>query len=207
MYRVDNQENIGLPDVIRQIKIGFSMEIAGTDITFERNIVYKYNDDVKGEVFQPLDIVPAVTSDFTEKVYIFDNDKAKTVTVNVKAGKENLKGTVKLQVPENWKVSPAEIPFNLATKGEEILSVFTVSPPKEASEIDIKSIVTVNGETFDKNKIDINYPHISKQMVLKTAEAKAIRLKIKITPEKIAYIMGAGDEVKAYCKWVMMLKF
>ena len=32
-------------------------------------------------------------------------------------------------------------------------------------------------------------------MVLKTAEAKAIRLKIKTKNEKIAYIMGAGDEV------------
>ena len=32
-------------------------------------------------------------------------------------------------------------------------------------------------------------------MVLKQAEAKAIRLKIKTKNEKIAYIMGAGDEV------------
>lgn len=195
MYRVDQQENIGIPDVIRQIKVGAWITINGAEIPFERNVVYKYNDDVKGEVYQPLDIVPAVTSSFTEKVYIFNNDRDKTVTVKVKSGKENCSGTVKLQVPENWKVSPAEIPFTMIRKGEEVQSVFTVSPPKDASEIVIKSIVTVNGETFDKNKIDINYPHIYKQMVLKPAEAKGIRLKIKIKDEKIAYIMGAGDEV------------
>ena len=195
MYQVTNQENIGIPDVLRQLKVIFNIEINEIIIPFERNVVYKYNDDVKGEVYQPLDIVPAVTSSFTEKVYIFNNDREKSITVKVKAGKDTCTGNVKLEVPENWKVSPAEIPFTIDKKGQEVLAVFMVSPSSEVSEIDLKSSVTVDGETFDKNKIDINYPHIYKQMVLKPAEAKAIRLKIKTKNEKIAYIMGAGDEV------------
>ena len=195
MYRVDDQRNIGNPDVLRQVKVTFMIEINGVVIPFEKNVVYKYNDDVKGEVYQPLDIVPTVTSSFTEKVYIFNSDKEKTVKVKVKAGKENIQGTVKLQVPENWKVAPAEIPFTLTRKGEEVIVSFTVSPSKEASDVAIKSLVTVNDETFDKSKIDINYPHIYNQIVLKSAEAKGIRLNIKTKNEKIAYIMGAGDEV------------
>ncbi|MDN3677017.1 PIG-L family deacetylase [Flavobacterium paronense] len=195
MYRVDNQENIGIPDVIRQVKVGFWIEINGVEIPFERNVVYKYNDDVKGEVYQPLDIVPAVTSVFAEKVYIFNNDRDKTITVKVKAGKDAINGNVKLVMPQGWEVSPIEIPFSIDKKGQEVLAVFSVSPSKEVSEINIKSIVTVDGQTYNLNKIDINYPHIYKQMVLKPAETKAIRLKIKTKNEKIAYIMGAGDEV------------
>ncbi len=195
MYRVDDQQNIGIPDVLRQVKMGFWIEINGTEISFEKNVVYKYNDDVKGEVYQPLDIVPIVTSSLAEKVYIFNNDRSKTITVKVKAGKDSVVGNVKLEIPENWKVSPNEISFTLAKKGEEVLAVFTVSPPKEAGEIMIKSIVTVENKAYDKEKIDINYSHIFKQMVLKQAEAKAIHLKIKTKNEKIAYIMGAGDEV------------
>ena len=195
MYRVDDQQNIGIPDVLRQVKMGFWIEINGTEISFEKNVVYKYNDDVKGEVYQPLDIVPIVTSSLAEKVYIFNNDRSKTITVKVKAGKDNVVGNVKLEIPEKWKVSPNEISFTLAKKGEEVLAVFTVSPPKEAGEIMIKSIVTVENKAYDKEKIDINYSHIFKQMVLKQAEAKAIHLKIKTKNEKIAYIMGAGDEV------------
>ena len=195
MYRVDNQENIGLPDVIRQIKVGVWLNINGVEIPFERNVVYKYNDDVKGEVYQPLDIVPAVTSAFEEKVYIFNNDRDKTVTVKVKAGKDAINGNIKLELPQGWEVSPTEIPFSIDKKGQEVVAVFSVSPSEEASEISIKSSVTIDGKTFDQNKIDINYPHIYKQMVLKPAEAKAIRLKIKTKNEKIGYIMGAGDEV------------
>lgn len=195
MYTVNDQINIGKPDVIRNVKVTFSVEINGVTIPFERNIVYKYNDDVKGEVYQPLDIVPAVTSSFAEKVYIFNSDREKTIAVKVKAGKDNSNGNVKLQVAKGWQVKPEQIPFAIDKKGQEIIAVFTILPSKEASEIDIQSIVTVDGQTFDKNKIDINYPHIFKQMVLKPAEAKGIRLKIKTKNEKIAYIMGAGDEI------------
>ncbi len=195
MYRVDEQENIGIPDVLRQIKVGFWIEIGGVEIPFEKNVVYKYNDDVKGEVYQPLNIVPIITSSIAEKVYIFHNDRNKTITVKVKAGKDKVSGNVKLDLPQDWEVTPKEIPFTIDKKGEEVIAVFTVSPSKEASEITIKSIITVNGKTFDKEKIDINYSHIYKQMVLKQAEAKGIRLKIKTKNEKIAYIMGAGDEV------------
>ena len=195
MYNVKDQQNIGKADILRQVNVTFLLEINGVTVPFVRNVVYKYNDDVKGEVYQPLDIVPVVTSSFAEKVYIFNNDRDKTITVKVKAGKDAINGNVKLEIPEGWVVSPTEIPFTIDKKGQEILAVFNVSPSKEASDISIKSIVTVNGQTFDKNKIDINYPHIYKQMVLKPAEAKAIRLKIKTKNEKIAYIMGAGDEV------------
>ncbi len=195
MYRVDNQQNIGIPDVLRQVKIEFIIEINGVNIPFERNVIYKYNDDVKGEVYQPLDIVPVTSSSFAEKVYIFNSDRSKLVTVKVKAGKDTVSGMVKIDVPQNWEVSPTEIPFTIDKKGQEVLVVFTVSPSKEASEINIKSIVTVDGQIYDQEKIDINYPHIYKQMVLKPAEAKGIRLKIKTKDEKIAYIMGAGDEV------------
>jgi LmbE family N-acetylglucosaminyl deacetylase len=195
MYVVNNQENIGKPDVIRQIKVTFLIEINGTTIPFERNVVYKYNDDVKGEVYQPFDVVPAVTSSIQEKVYIFPNNKEKAITVKIKAGKDAVYGTIQLEVPQNWTVSPTSIPFSIAKKGEEQLAVFNVSPSKEASEIVVKSIISVDGKTFDKEKIDINYLHIFKQMVLKSAEAKAIKLNIKTKGEKIAYIMGAGDEV------------
>ncbi|HQA74882.1 PIG-L family deacetylase [Flavobacterium sp.] len=195
MYRVDSQENIGIPDVLREIKVTFLIDINGTTIPFERNVVYKYNDDVKGEVYQPLDIVPIVTSKLNEKVYIFNSNRSKTVTVKAKAGKDAISGTIKLSLPEDWSVSPAEIPFIINKKGGEVLAVFKVSPSKEASEVDIKSIVTVNDQVFDKEKIDIDYPHIFKQMVLQPATAKGIRLKIKTKNEKIAYIMGAGDEI------------
>jgi hypothetical protein len=66
---------------------------------------------------------------------------------------------------------------------------------KDASEISAKAIATVAGKDFDQEQIDIRYTHISRQMVLKPAQARFLKFDIKTGSEKIAYIMGAGDEV------------
>ena len=195
MYRVDDQKNIGKPDIIREIKVTFIIDIEGVIIPFERNVVFKTNDDTKGELYQPLDIVPIVTSTFMDKVTIFPNNVPKTIGIKIKSGKNNVKGTIHLNISKDWHVSPTSIPFEMAVKDEEQIVYFKVTPPNDTSEITIKSNITVEGKQFNDDKIEINYPHIYKQMVLKTAETKALKLNIKIKNEKIAYIMGAGDEV------------
>ena len=57
MYRVDSQEKIGISDIIRQTKVTFNIEINQVTIPFDTTIIYKYNDSVKGEVYQPL-VIP-----------------------------------------------------------------------------------------------------------------------------------------------------
>jgi hypothetical protein len=195
MYRVDNQINVGVPDVIREVKVVFTVNINGISIPFERNVIYKYNDPTKGEIYNPMDIVPEITTSIIDKVAIFNTDKSKTIGVKIKAGKDTENGIVKLDVSKNWKVVPTEIVFALSKKGEEQIVYFEVFPPKNEDEITVKCLAIVYNKVFDKEQININYDHISKQQILKTSEAKFIKLDIKTGNEKIAYIMGAGDEV------------
>ena len=195
MYRVNEQQKIGVADIIREVKLVFTVEINGVTIPFERNVIYKYNDPTKGEIYNPLDIVPEISISIIEKVALFNSGKSKTIGVKIKAGKDSENGILKLDLPANWKVNPNEITFALSKKGEEQMVSFEVFPPKNADEIRVKAIAVVNGKSFDKEQININYEHISKQQILRTSEAKFIKLDIKIGNEKIAYLMGAGDEV------------
>lgn len=195
MYRVDNQMNVGIPDVIREVKVVFTININGILIPFERNVIYKYNDPTKGEIYNPLDIVPEITTSIIDKVAIFNTAKSKTIGIKIKAGKDSENGVLRLDVSKNWKVNPTEIAFALSKKGEEQIVYFEVFPPKNADEITVKCVAIVNDKTFDKEQININYDHISKQQILRTSEGKFIKLDIKTGDEKIAYIMGAGDEV------------
>ncbi|HAH53942.1 MAG TPA: LmbE family protein, partial [Flavobacterium sp.] len=55
MYTVTDQKNIGIPDVIREAKVVFNIKINEIEIPFERTVVFKYNDDVKGEMYNYLD--------------------------------------------------------------------------------------------------------------------------------------------------------
>ena len=195
MYRVDNQMNVGIPDVIREVRVIFMLIINGISIPFERNIIYKFNDPTKGEIYNQLDIVPEITTSIIDKVTIFNTYKSKTIGVKIKAGKDAENGVIKLDISKNWKIIPSEITFALSKKGEEQILYFEVFPPKNADEILVQCLAIMKNKTFDKEQININYDHISKQQILRTSEAKFIKLDIKTGSEKIVYIMGAGDEV------------
>jgi hypothetical protein len=58
--------------------------------------------------------------------------------------------------------------------------------------------VKTDDKTFTQEHVKIEYGHISKQQIFKTSEAKFIAIDIKKNEEKIAYIMGAGDEVPTF---------
>jgi LmbE family N-acetylglucosaminyl deacetylase len=195
MYAVNEQESIGIPDIIRETKVVFNVQINGIEIPFERTVVYKYNDDVKGEVYNYLDIVPEVTTSIVDKVLLFKDTKIKYVGVKIKAGKDAVKGNLQLELPQNWNVSPKSIPFNIQKKGTEQIVYFEVTAPSKSDEAVAKSVAIIDNKRFDKEQIIINYDHITKQQVLKSAEAKCIKTDLKTSGEKIAYIMGAGDEV------------
>jgi LmbE family N-acetylglucosaminyl deacetylase len=195
MYTVADQKNIGIPDILREVKIVFNMLINGVEIPFERTVVYKYNDEVKGEMYNFLDIVPEVTTTILDKVSLFRDRKYKTVAVKIKAGKNGVKGNLQLELPANWMVSPKRIPFNLEIKGAEQIVYFEVTPPNQADEAVAKSIAIIDTIRYDKDQIIIDYNHITKQQILKPAEAKFIRFDLKTNGEKIGYIMGAGDEI------------
>ncbi|WPR72983.1 PIG-L family deacetylase [Flavobacterium sp. NG2] len=195
MYTVSNQQIIGIPDVIRETKIGFNIKINGFEIPIERTIVFKQNSPVKGEMYQFLDITPEVTTSILNNVSLFNSQKSKTIAVKVKSGIEEINGILKLELPENWLVSPKNIAFDIKKKGAEKIFYFDVTPPLENSEVYAKSIVQLNNKQYSSEQITIDYPHITKQQVLKSATAKFLKLDLKIGPQKIGYIMGAGDAI------------
>ncbi|MFV8326532.1 PIG-L family deacetylase [Flavobacterium sp. ZS1P14] len=195
IYTVEGQKNIGTPDIIRETKVVFNIQINGIDIPFERTVVYKYNDGVKGEMYNYLDIVPDITTSILDKVALFKDNRNKTVAVKIKAGKDAVNGNLQLELPGNWIVSPKLIPFNLEKKGTEQIVYFEVTPPNQPDDAVAKSIAIIDGMRYDKDQIIIDYNHITRQQVLKPAEAKFIKLDLKTNAERIGYIMGAGDEV------------
>lgn len=195
MYTVNDLHKIGVADIIRQLKATFNIQIEGVTIPFEREIIYKYNDPVQGEVYQPLDVVPDVTTRFVSKVHLFSSSRSHTISVNIKAGRDNCEGKLRLDLPEGWVVSPESIPFSLKKKGSEMVVDFEVAPPAFATESSARAIATINGKDFDREQIIINYPHINTQQVLLPSKAKFTRADVRTKGSNIAYVTGAGDNI------------
>jgi len=164
-------------------------------IPFTKSIVYKTNDPVKGEVYKPFEIIPEVSAKIAEKVIIFENDQQKDIPVIIKAGQDNLKGSVKLAYPKDWTVFPESQNVSIDNKGQEQTLLFTVIPPKNQSEGALTPIVTIGDETYTDELIEVDYDHIPYQTILMPSESRIVRLDIKKKGENIAYIEGAGDVV------------
>ena len=195
MYSVENQLLIGNPETSRPVSINFNLTIEGIPITITKNLVRRYAERDIGEIYEPFEVLPKVTTKLKDKVLIFSNDMPQKVVVEVRAGATNVAGTIKLEVPEGWKVSAKAKTFRIKQKGDKYEVDFLVFPTVNQSEGKLKVIVTSNGKTYNKELVEINYNHIPKQSVLLNSEAKVVRLNIKTKGTKIGYIRGAGDAI------------
>ena len=193
---------IGLPETPPLEQLTFELQFGNTTIPFTKSIIYKFNDPVKGEVYRPLEVLPEVTASIPEKVLIFASDEAESVSVIVRAGKDNISGNVSLQHPDGWKVTPAQHAFKLERNGETKTFNFKVTPPKGQSEGYLKTIVAADGKSYDKELVTIDYDHIPYQSVLLPSEAKVAKIAIQKKGQNIGYINGAGDAIPESLKQI-----
>ncbi|QOD60735.1 PIG-L family deacetylase [Polaribacter haliotis] len=195
MYNVENQNLIGKAETPRLVKVDFILSINNQKIFIRKEVVRRYAERDKGEIYEPFEILPKVTTKLKDKVIIFSDDIPQKVLVEVRAGENNVSGKVHLKVPTNWYVSPKEINFTIQQKNDKQTVEFLVNPPKNQSEGKLEVIATSNGKNFTKELVEINYNHIPKQSVLLNSEAKIVRLNIEKVGNNIGYIKGAGDTV------------
>lgn len=195
MYDVNNQELIGKPDTPRHVTVTFNLSIWEQDISITKNVVYRYSKRDKGELYEPFQVLPQVTTKLKDKVLIFSDDQTKKVSVAVRSGANNISGKLSLNAPKGWKVSPSFIDVEIAQKGDEQLFDFSVTPPNTESEGKLEPVVLMDDQRYTKELVEINYSHIPKQSVLLNSEAKVVRLNIQKSGNYIGYIKGAGDAI------------
>jgi LmbE family N-acetylglucosaminyl deacetylase len=197
LYEVQDRLIIGKPENHAEAEATFNFDINGTSLTYNVPIKYKRTDPVEGEVYRQLEVVPDVMLTLNEGVYLFPDNKPKSVYVTLRAGRDNVEGKASLELPKGWKTAPASYDFALAKKDEEIRVEFKLYPAKGSGTAEVKAeAVLSNGKEFSRGYRKIQYPHIPVQILFPESVAKAVRLDVT-AQGKIGYIMGAGDEVPA----------
>ncbi|MEL7124400.1 MAG: LmbE family protein, partial [Bacteroidota bacterium] len=196
MYTVKDQSMRGLPETPRPVKVAFDLEIEGQEISFVKDVAFKKRDPVGGEVYRPFEIIPPVLVSLPEPVYVFADNSGQQVKLVVEAGRENVKGIVKLDIPDGWRSEPEMQAFELKIKGELYETTFQLFPPEGQSEGKLKPIVELeDGTNYSRKMSVLAYDHIPTQTVLLEASSKIVKVDIQKAGERIGYIMGAGDAV------------
>lgn len=164
-------------------------------IEFKGQVMYKKNHPEKGEVHQPVYLAPPVTATPLEQLLIFNGVEKQTLRVQLQAFKNSCSGTVKVNVPEGWKVSPGEINFNLSAKRETQNKDFFITPPDSNSKGEITIEVICSGLSYSAGFKEISYDHIPTIVLFPEAKVPVMKLANNKVKSSVAYIDGAGDDV------------
>jgi LmbE family N-acetylglucosaminyl deacetylase len=202
LYTVKNPSLIGRPENDAAAKVIFNISIDDLNFKVERALVYKFTDPVKGEIYRPFEILPPLTINIPEKVFVFTDTDPKTIQLTVKANTANLKGTLQLKASEGWKITIKDPNINLINKGDEALLEVTIAADKNAKNGKIEASAVIDSKVYNKSIKRIEYDHIPFQFILSEAEAGLVNIDLKKSDTHIAYIPGAGDDVAACLKQI-----
>lgn len=198
MYRVDDQQLRGLPETQKETYADLVFHIDGTEMSLRTPIIYKKTDPVKGEVYRPLEISPPVSIAPTGNVYVFGNHSPKEIAFVIKSGTKDFQGQVQLRTTSgNWVIEPSVLELPTLQKGEEHVVKFLVTPPADEEEAEIMCSVISDSVEYADQVINIEYDHIPAQMVIEPATSKIVHVDLEKSGNRIAYVMGAGDDIPA----------
>ncbi len=186
-YTVSDQSMIGRPENPPAIEVGFRIIIAGRHFIFRKPVKYLHTDPARGEIVEPLIIIPAALATCKPDVLLFPNSSPRTISVTLfgKTGPGEAKTS--LTAPNGFSVSSATVP------GE-----FAVTPVSSDPIVGwTRAVQTVPGAAADSlmQWRSISYEHIPRIDYFKPARTRLVSTELTVKGSRIGYIDGAGDKV------------
>jgi LmbE family N-acetylglucosaminyl deacetylase len=194
-FTVDDQKLIGLAENPLAFPVEVFLRVGDQKLRYLVDTKYRSVDPIIGEVRQNLVIAPPVFANLQNAVFIFGDDKPKTIQVRVTASTDAVHGQLRLEAPKEWRIEPASVPVDLPAAENESFATFTIHPPSNASDATLRAIVNVDGHDYSFARERISYQHIGAHTLMPPAEAKIVRADIKKKGALIGYIPGAGDDI------------
>ncbi len=181
-----------------KITLPVEIKIFETYLDYNVQVNQRINNPIKGEVINPLYVVPNIAVNFKKDKYLFLDTEPKKIIVGVKNLSNNFKGKIKLNAPDGWKIEKDCVDLYLTEKGETKNIDFQIRPSDNSKDgilslsilSDIKLIANESLSIFE-----IDYDHIPKQYIIKPFFSKIKKLDLVLPRKKVGYIMGAGDLV------------
>ncbi len=194
-FVIKDQLLIGKAENDPSFEAWYTVSIEGEDFTIRRPVQYKVVDPAKGELYQPLAVLPKVELNFTKENFISLNGQSIKVQSQFKMNSGSLLPLQSAIVkPKEWDFDEKA---QSATPHEKEKDAFYMLKPKN-KEANSRESLTASSSTvgiFLGNTKVIAYDHIPTITYFTQAKTNLLNLNIKIEGKKIGYIVGAGDKV------------
>ena len=189
-FNVSDQKKIGKPEN-EQMFCDFILIIEGREFSFRRPVQYKFTDPVKGEIYQPLCLVPAVTITSKTSLFIGNTNKPKLAEVELTAFRRAAVGIPFMNYDNTLHKSQLESPSDSTVLSAGQKKLFSIEVKPGIASVNVYE----NDNFYDQQLRTIAYDHIPQINYFKKAVAEYKLIDVKISGKTIGYIPGAGDKV------------
>jgi len=192
-FDVRDQQQIGKAENDPAFPASWVINIGGVDFTFHRALQYKVVDLVKGELYQPLAVLPAAEVNFVSENLASKNGELVKAAIQL-----TQRGKVKRTPSVN--ISGNSIFKNIKTEtgGWDENARMSRNLQPGASDMNRKEEVTLQTDdsaVYAGSTRIIAYDHIPTITYFSPAKTNLIALSVKTVAKKIGYIPGAGDKI------------
>jgi len=207
-FNVTDQQKIGQADVDPAFTATVVVNIEGKDFGFEESVKYKFTDPVRGEVYQPLVILPVVSGRTDPSLVIGklpDTSALHYYDLKLTSYKNNNQLAIKSE--ENTPVFNGSINKNAIQIVQQAIGIGRLGDSKASKTKLMEDMIAKNktsGDTtwfYDNNNkkiVDLHqlaYDHIPRQIYFDETKVVDKFFSLKTVGRKIGYIVGAGDKV------------
>jgi LmbE family N-acetylglucosaminyl deacetylase len=189
-FNVADQRLIGDPQGPPAYTASFRLAIDGAELVYTRPVRFKFTDPVKGELYEPLTVIPPVTAQFDPRLLLFTDGEEKGFHIEAEdhTGRSGLPPMELTPTPGLTLGKPAAMPGGLS---------WTAKPVGHAAEtltadllLDWKS----HKDTVQQLRT-IAYEHIPRIDYFLPTREKFVLTDVRTAGHRIGYIEGAGDMV------------
>lgn len=201
-FVVTDQQMIGQPDVQTAYTVSYTLRMGGESFSFTKPLRYKFTDPVKGEVYQPVYVIPSATVMASPSILLFKNHEkgSSEISLQVNANKP-LQGKADVHIKSlAYDSTKTDAGFSLLTNSSKFYS-FALDNGKAGIRPTDNLYGSFHYTDNQKEAVaylsmrSINYDHVPSIRYFYGDAVKLVSVDLKTENKKVGYIVGAGDKV------------
>lgn len=194
-FEVRDQLLIGKAENDPAFEAEILVNIAGEDVLIRRPVQYRVIDPVKGDLYQPISVLPKIELNYTRDNYVSLNGSPAKAQLHFKSNlNDSTVYKIRQEYSGKWTSDGASVLFDPKANAEADHSIFFKPLLTETNTTEETRLTTADGKYDGYTKI-IAYDHIPTITWFPKAKANLVKVDIKIVGKKIGYVAGAGDKV------------
>jgi hypothetical protein len=186
------------------LKARVKVEVLGREIILERDVQFRFADDIRGEIRRNVDVVPRVTLSTDQPLILVTASTSPqtkrisfTVKNNAAAAAKGKPSIAFDRASSAWGgvASSSEIAINRRGDTTQFSFEITIPGNTQPGRYSITGDVLVEGKYHGLSMRTVEYPHIQTHRFYRPAQVDFQVIDLRTTPTKIGYIRGSGDRV------------